>query len=119
MNSQLDLDQARKLIVSHSSALAREEIPLQDACGRVCATSLVAPLPIPHFRQSAMDGFALRRKDCITDKQIPIISEIAAGCTEKHRVKPHTAIRIMTGGQVPDPCDQVIPFEECHERMGS
>ncbi len=118
MNSQLDLDQARKLILSHSPALGSEEIPLLEACGRICATSLVASLPIPHFRQSAMDGFALRRQDCGAGKTIPIISEIAAGSTKEYRVKSHTAIRIMTGGRVPDPCDQVIPFEDCQECNG-
>ncbi len=119
MNNQLDLTQARKLIVSHSPALAVEEIPLVEACGRICAHSLAAPLPIPHFRQSAMDGFALNRKDCVEGHPVPIISEIAAGSTTEHRVKPHTAIRIMTGGRVPDGCDQVIPFEECRETKGT
>ncbi|MBU0680689.1 MAG: molybdopterin molybdotransferase MoeA [Proteobacteria bacterium] len=118
MNSQLDLDQARKLIVSHSPTLASEEISLLEACGRVCAQSLTAALPIPHFRQSAMDGFALRREDCVEGCHIPIISEIAAGSTQEHRVKNHTAIRIMTGGRVPESCDQVVPFEECRETKG-
>ncbi len=118
MNSQLDLDQARKLIVSHSRALTSEEIPLLEACGRICATSLAAALPIPHFRQSAMDGFALRREDCVEGNRLPIISEIAAGSTKEHAVEPHTAIRIMTGGRVPDACDQVIPFEDCRESEG-
>lgn len=115
MNSQLNLDQARKLIFSHTTPLGAEEIPLLTACGRVCAVSLAASLAIPHFRQSAMDGFALRKEDCVEGQHIPIISEIAAGCTKEHTVKPHTAIRIMTGGRVPDGCDQVIPFEDCHE----
>jgi molybdopterin molybdotransferase len=118
MNSQLDLDQARKLIFSHSPTLAIEEISLLEACGRICAQSLAASLPIPHFRQSAMDGFALRREDCVEGCHIPIISEIAAGSTREHRVKDHTAIRIMTGGRVPESCDQVVPFEECQETKG-
>ncbi len=118
MNNQLDLTQARKLIVSHSPALAIEGIPLLTACGRICATSLAASMAIPHFRQSAMDGFALRRQDCVEGQELPIISEIAAGSTKEHKVKARTAIRIMTGGRVPDPCDQVIPFEECRESKG-
>ncbi len=118
MNNQLDLDQARRLIVSHSPALAQEEIPLLAACGRICARSLTAPLAIPHFRQSAMDGFALRREECAEGRPLPIISEIAAGSTREHLVSPHTAIRIMTGGRVPDGCNQVIPFEECRESKG-
>ncbi len=118
MNNQLDLDQARKLIVSHTTPLTSEEIPLLEACGRICAKPLVASLPIPHFRQSAMDGFALRKKDCLEGKKLPIISEIAAGSTKEHNVDRHTAIRVMTGGRVPDSCDLVIPFEECHESEG-
>ncbi|MEN8257244.1 MAG: molybdopterin molybdotransferase MoeA [Thermodesulfobacteriota bacterium] len=118
MNTQLDLDQARKLILSHTAPLAIEEIPLLQACGRICAEALTASLPIPHFRQSAMDGFALLKDDCIEGKKLPIVSEIAAGSTEEHLATPHTAIRIMTGGRVPDSCDQVIPFEECRESKG-
>lgn len=118
MPDQLDLDQARRLIVSHCPVLATEEIPLVEACGRTCGATLTAELPIPHFRQSAMDGFALRRQDCAPGRQLPIISEIAAGSTREHVVDRHTAIRIMTGGRVPQPCDQVVPFEECREENG-
>lgn len=118
MPDQLDLAQARRLIVSHVAALAMEEIPLVEACGRICGEALTASLPIPHFRQSAMDGFALRRQDCAPGRQLPIISEIAAGSTREHGVARHTAIRIMTGGRVPKPCDQVVPFEECREENG-
>ncbi|PLX46865.1 MAG: hypothetical protein C0613_15760 [Desulfobulbaceae bacterium] len=118
MTSQLNLDQARKLIISHTSPLAAEDITLLEACGRVCARPLTAPLPIPHFRQSAMDGFALRQEDCHTNHHLPIVSEIAAGSVQEHRVEPNTAIRIMTGGKVPESCNLVIPFEECQEERG-
>ncbi|MEN8140065.1 MAG: molybdopterin molybdotransferase MoeA [Thermodesulfobacteriota bacterium] len=118
MPTNPDLDQAWTLIQSHCRPAGTTSLPLLEACGRICATSLRAAMAIPHFRQSTMDGFALRRAEAQPGSKLPISGEIAAGTTSLPPWQPGQAQRIMTGGLVPDWCDQVIPFELCREEEG-
>ncbi len=111
--SDLSLEQAVDLIRANTERLGSTSVPLSAAGGHICAEDVHAPAPIPHFRQSAMDGFAIRKNDCSIGRELKIAGEIAAGCLKEYPVNPGTAIRIMTGGKVPDDCDQVIPFELC------
>ena len=76
-------------------------------------------MAIPHFRQSAMDGFAMRRSEVQEGVALPICGEIAAGTTTLPTRKQDCVIRIMTGGMVPDWCDLVVPFENCQEHSRS
>ncbi len=114
--SDLSLEQAVKRIRAEAIPLGTRYIPLHASCGSICAEDAYAIAPIPHFRQSAMDGFALKRADCSLGKKLPITGEIAAGCLTSFQMEAGSAIRIMTGGKVPDDCDQVIPFELCQEQ---
>lgn len=114
--SDLTLDQATRLIQAETEPLVSSSIPLHASGGRISAADVHATNPIPHFRQSAMDGFALHKEDCRTTQTLKITGEIAAGCLQEFHPTRGTTIRIMTGGKVPDNCDQVIPFELCEEQ---
>ena len=116
--SSLDLEQAQELILTHCQVGRSHEQSLLDAAGRVCVRAVQAAMAIPHFRQSAMDGFALQRQDLQPEKSLPIKGEVAAGTTQAPSLQPGTALRIMTGGMVPDWCDLVVPFELCEENNG-
>jgi molybdopterin molybdotransferase len=117
--SDLSLEQAVKLIRKATPLLDSACILLSESGGKICAEDVYAKAPIPHFRQSAMDGFALSKNDCTTSNTLNICGEIAAGCIDIISLKKSSAIRIMTGGRVPDDCDQVIPFELCDEANGA
>ena len=117
--SDLSLEQAVQLIRTNVKILDSHWIPLSESSGKICAEDVIAKAPIPHFRQSAMDGFALSKNDCTKGNTLSIVGEIAAGCLTEHQRQTNCAIRIMTGGKVPDDCDQVIPFELCDERNGT
>lgn len=117
--SDLSLEQAVDLIRTNTKLLGSTQIPLSESSGKICAEDVHAKAAIPHFRQSAMDGFALCKADCTQGKTLSIIGEIAAGCLTEHKHQANCAIRIMTGGKVPDDCDQVIPFELCDEADGA
>lgn len=116
--NDLSLEQAVELIRANATVLDSRTIALSDSYGHTCAEEVCATAPIPHFRQSAMDGFALRKTDCQPGATLKIQGEIAAGCLTEYTLSPGTAIRIMTGGKVPDTCNQVIPFELCTEHDG-
>jgi molybdopterin molybdotransferase len=90
-----------------------EELALGDALGRMTATEVVSPVDLPLFRNSQMDGFAVRAADLSTgDTSLPIVGEVAARPGEPEALAPGTTVRIMTGAVVPDGADAVVPVED-------
>lgn len=83
-------------------ALAPQDLPLNDTLGLVLAADVVAPLSLPGFDNSAMDGYAVVAEDVAsatedTPVQLPVAEDIPAGRTDPLRLQPGTAHRIMTG----------------------
>ncbi len=94
-----------------------ETVPLLNALGRVTAAEVISPIALPPFRNSQMDGFAVRAADvtAATDAapvSLPIAREIPAAPGEPGSLEPGTAIRIMTGAPVPDGADAIVPVED-------
>ena len=82
---------------------------LWEARNHVLAQTLVSPISMPPFRQSAMDGFALHIHDCLSYE---IIGEIKAGDMHKVTLLPGQATKIFTGAAVPDSANAVIQIEK-------
>lgn len=87
-----------------------ETVPLADAAGRVLGGIILSPVDLPLFRNSQMDGFAIRAADL--PGPLPIAGEIPARPGEPAPLAPGTAVRIMTGAVVPEGADAVVPVEE-------
>jgi molybdopterin molybdotransferase len=92
------------------------DMPLADTLGLVLADDVVAPLSLPGFDNSAMDGYAVVADDIATASkdgpvQLPVAEDIPAGRTDVLTLKPGTAHRIMTGAPVPSGATAVIPVE--------
>ncbi|MGH3251060.1 MAG: molybdotransferase-like divisome protein Glp, partial [Trebonia sp.] len=84
--------------------------------GCVLAEDVTAAVPLPPFDNSAMDGYAVQAGDVAgasldSPAILPVTGEIAAGDIGVHRLAPGTAIRIMTGAQLPAGADAVVPVE--------
>ena len=92
---------------------ATETVALADALGRVTVAAITSPVDLPLFRNSQMDGFAVRAAD-VTNPPVtlPIAGEIAARPLTPDALLPGTAVRIMTGAVVPDGADAVVPVED-------
>src|SRR3954463_12979653 len=91
-------------------------VPLAEALGLVLADDVVAPLPLPGFDNSAMDGYAVVADDVAgaTPEQpvlLPVAEDIPAGRTDLLTLKPGTAHRIMTGAPLPSGATAVVPVE--------
>ena len=92
--------------------LGNETLLLNDALGRVTASAVLSPLDLPLFRNSQMDGFAVRAADVATvPVTLPIVGEVAARAAAPASLEAGTAVKIMTGAVVPEGADAVIPVE--------
>jgi molybdopterin molybdotransferase len=113
----LDVDSARERILAAFSPLPPVEVPLIEASGLVLAVNVVARNSVPPFRNSAMDGYAVRASDTAAASwtapiALMVIGEAAAGQAAIRRVGEGQAVRIMTGAVMPEGADAVVRFEE-------
>lgn len=95
-----------------------EFIKLKDALGRVLATDLVSPEPIPHFRRSTVDGYAVRASDTSgVTESIPVflemVEKIEIGTPAVRTIAPGQCTYVPTGGMVPEGADAVVMIEYC------
>ncbi|HPZ34267.1 MAG TPA: molybdopterin molybdotransferase MoeA, partial [Microbacteriaceae bacterium] len=97
-----------------------ETIPVNDALGRVTSAAVLSPVDLPLFRNSQMDGFAVRSADVApAPTTLPIVGEVAARPSSPPDLAPGTAVRIMTGAVVPNGADAVIPVEDTTSEGGT
>ena len=89
---------------------ATEALRLDDALDRVTAAAVHSPVDLPLFRNSQMDGFAVRSADL--PGTLPIVGEVSARPSDPPALQPGTAVRIMTGAVVPEGADAVVPVED-------
>ncbi len=120
----ISVDEARSLILRNAAPGPIESLPLLQSLGRVLAESIVAPLALPPFDNSAMDGFAVRARDLegagpSAPVRLPIVMEVAAGFTASSPLEPGTACRIMTGSPIPLGADAVVMVEQTQEDAGT
>ncbi|USI88932.1 molybdopterin molybdotransferase MoeA [Rhodococcus pyridinivorans] len=87
-------------------------VPLAHALHRTLTEDVESPLDLPPFRNSQMDGYAVRAGDLAsTPADLPVQGVLAAGDTVA-ALEPGHALKIMTGAPVPDGADAVVPVED-------
>lgn len=94
-----------------------EIIRIEECCGRVLAEDIVAPIGVPEFNRSAMDGYAVFSQDTAgATKEKPleltVVEKIFAGDYPQITYKKGTCVRVMTGAYIPDGYDSVIRQED-------
>jgi putative molybdopterin biosynthesis protein len=105
--------------------LDRETVALADAHGRVLATDVVAPVDVPAFDRSNVDGYAVHAADTFgameeRPSELQINGEtIGAGTHPQCAVRPGTATPIATGGMLPRGGDAVVMIEHTDARGAS
>jgi molybdopterin molybdotransferase len=106
----VDADEAAALVLEKTPVLGVESVALANAFGRVLADDLAANSPLPAFPASAVDGYAVRSADA--GDTLTVIGESAAGRPFDADVRPGAAVRILTGGVVPEGADCVVMVED-------
>lgn len=92
------------------------ELPVIEARGAVLAEPVTAPVSLPPFDNSAMDGYAVLAADVAAAAadapvSLPVIGDIAAGEPAVEAIAPGMCARIMTGAPMPAGADAVVPVE--------
>ncbi|ENX35209.1 hypothetical protein F889_00876 [Acinetobacter colistiniresistens] len=99
----ISIDEALALVQSQPKALKIETLPLADGLNRYLAKSINSNVNLPSFSQSAVDGYALNSSvENLQDTVYDVIGEIKAGSESDHQLQDGQAIRIFTGGKIPE-----------------
>jgi molybdopterin molybdotransferase len=115
----MSADDALARILAGVPMLAVVEVPILDALGLVLAEDITADRDVPPFRNSAMDGYAVRGDDVRTaPARLRVVGEVAAGTFSDRSVGPGEAMRIMTGAPMPDGTDTVVRVEDTDNASG-
>jgi molybdopterin molybdotransferase len=118
----LSVEQAAALMARQVTPIVETEtVELAKADRRVLAEDLVAPIPLPPFDNSAVDGYAVRHADLAAEGEtrLRIGGRIAAGDAAQSAVAPGEAIRIFTGAPMPAGADTVYMQEDCRIENGA
>jgi len=102
------------------SPCGEETVPLSEALGRVVSREMTAREDLPEFPRATMDGYAVKAKDTFgATEGLPILLEVGGevlmGQAPAVNVRPGTAVRISTGGMLPEGADAVVMIEYCHD----
>lgn len=114
----IPLHEAQETVLEGCNLLTPQQVAYTEMTGRVLDQDVVAVEDVPPFRNTAVDGYAVR---AIDTEQVPVelvvVDTLAAGAEPKIAVNAGEAIRIMTGAPMPDGADAVVMVEDT-ERVG-
>lgn len=114
--SPVSVEEHLERVLDAIEPLAVYDQNLIEAAGLPVAEDVVAPISLPSFDNSAMDGYAVSFHDVAEASadhpiHLPVVGEIGAGQSRLVALSPGTAVKIMTGAPVPQGADVVIPYE--------
>jgi len=122
----IDRDEAERRFraVLDLRPLEAETVPLSAALGRVLAADVVAPLDVPSFDRSNVDGFAVQAADTFgasedQPRTLRLNAEtLPTGIAPREMVRAGTATAIATGAMLPRGADAVVMIEHTDVRDG-
>jgi molybdopterin molybdotransferase len=94
----LTYEEALEIVVGHAQRSSPETVPLGDCLGRVLARDVAAPIDLPPFDNSAVDGYAI---GSLRSKEFKVIGELPAGAAEEIDLREGDACRVFTGSRLP------------------
>jgi molybdopterin molybdotransferase len=111
----LSIDDVERLIAERVTPVAEiETVLLKDARGRVLGADVIAPIDLPPFDNSAVDGYAVRHADIDAKNEttLAIVDRLTAGRAAMQALETGNAIRIFTGAPMPPGADTVFMQED-------
>jgi molybdopterin molybdotransferase len=101
--------EAKKIILENTAVSEPVILPIEQSMGYVLVNDVVSGLNIPSFMQSSMDGYAIRMSEW--NQPLPIQDELPAGTYQQIKLEEKSAIKVFTGGPVPEGADIVVQKE--------
>lgn len=108
----IPVHEAIKILSNNGIAPKSVSTQLSSCLHRVSAAQILAPIDVPGFDNSAMDGYVIQFEDYKTKKSIIVRNEIQAGTHQLHPLGKGEAARIFTGAPIPPNGDTVVPQED-------
>jgi molybdopterin molybdotransferase len=106
----LSYEEALAIVLSHVGKSARENVALEHLLGRTLAEPIKAPIDLPPFDNSAVDGYALHLQDLSNTYRL--VGELPAGSSKEMSLEPGEAARVFTGSRLPQGTKAVIMQEQ-------
>ncbi|MCG6893748.1 MAG: molybdopterin molybdotransferase MoeA [Desulfobacteraceae bacterium] len=102
--------------IGEFGAVSTERLPIESCLGRITAEAVVSPEDLPPFSRATMDGFAVRAMSTFGASEanpayLTVVGDVAMGETAPMQVGPGQAVRIATGGMIPEGADSVVMVE--------
>ena len=113
----ISLDEGRSIFLNGVAPVGAETVSIESCGARILAADVIADRNQPPSAVSAMDGYAMRREDAGAGIELQVIGEAPAGQPFTGSVGPGQAVRIATGGILPDGADHIV-IQEHVERSG-
>lgn len=100
--------------------VSKEVLPLGQCVGRILSQDIVSKIDLPEFNRATMDGYAVQARSTFgASESMPalftIVGAIEMGEVPTVSVKAGEAVRIATGGMLPDGADSVVMLEHAQE----
>ncbi len=108
----VNLDLAINIIDTIDYPKQSKLVPLLQAQNKIIAEDIYAPIDVPSFNKSAMDGYGIKKQDLDNFETFEVVETIYAGDDKPVNLKPGQSIKVMTGGHVIDDVDYVIQKEK-------
>ena len=107
----IEYPEAERLVLENVSRLPAEAVSLVEAQGLALAEDVRAKFDSPPFDNSAVDGYAVRSADAEGGRSFRVVDEAPAGRPSSRSVGEGEAIKIFTGGVIPEGADAVVMVE--------
>ena len=107
----IDHHEAVRLVQKNTTHLPVVRMPLMDARGLALAEDVLARFDSPPFDNSAVDGYAVRSVDAEAGRTFRVVDEAPAGRPAQKKVGEGEAVKIFTGGLIPEGADAVVMVE--------
>lgn len=105
----ISVTEARQLIQSHCRSMPAMQLALAEAVGLVLAEDIISPVTLPSFRQSSMDGYAIRFAE--KNLSLRVADSLPAGTSRQVSLPSEATIKVFTGGPIPGEADTVVQKE--------
>lgn len=116
----ISVAEARRIMLDHARRVdGSERISTTKSVGRVLANDIKAPMDVPPFSRSAMDGFAVRASETFgASRSKPLvlrrIGSLHAGSSEAIPLDKGECVQVATGSMVAAGADAVVMVEDTH-----